>query len=207
MTDTNVVDKLRERSRTIQINAVRSSGAITAAFASFQLEAERGLKGITTANVSRAGKLRELLTLTSQVRAIAQPFAPCKRGCSDCCYQRVIVTQLEAQVIGEAIRRPPARVQASAELPPLNAFGRDTPCTFLADGECSIYEHRPFACRSYLNLDIDALVCSMENMDLAKSGSRDTVGIPLLGPGPLGKVYEELNRNEARGDIRQFFAR
>lgn len=36
-----------------------------------------------------------------------------------------------------------------------------TPCTFLAAGRCSIYEHRPISCRLQINVDVDDLLCRL----------------------------------------------
>jgi len=35
------------------------------------------------------------------------------------------------------------------------------PCTFLVESKCSIYEHRPLACRQQFNFDDDNLVCQL----------------------------------------------
>ena len=71
------------------------------------------------------------------------------------------MTQLEAERLGSAIGRAPntrQRYMPAEE----GAYSYDTPCPFLVEGECSVYEHRPFACRKHHSLDIGALFCRLD---------------------------------------------
>src|SRR5687768_4689654 len=63
----------------------------------------------------------------------------CKRGCFGCCVDGITVFEVEA----EKIRRGAAELLASGTP---HAPGR---CAFLgAEGECRIYELRPYVCRT-----------------------------------------------------------
>jgi len=63
----------------------------------------------------------------------------CRRGCSACCLDNLLVTRIEA----EKIRRAHGALLADAEPHPRGA------CAFLdEDGACRIYEDRPTICRS-----------------------------------------------------------
>lgn len=100
----------------------------------------------------------------------AKHLAACGKGCSHCCHISVMVSRAEAQVIAretgaklnrkagrftmETVDMPSALEAATAE-----SFGK--PCTFLKDGDCTVYDHRPLACRLLLNLDDDPLLCQL----------------------------------------------
>ena len=104
----------------------------------------------------------------------------CQKGCSACCTQSVTMTSLEGELILDFIKKK-SREQWMAELlaqvtPGMsgsaittNQYARAclahqevneaalgswnfTPCVFLAENTCSIYEVRPFGCRSFGSL-------------------------------------------------------
>lgn len=100
----------------------------------------------------------------------------CKQGCAHCCHIAVSITEGEAALIERRTGRQ--RVEPAASLvmsydeqdeghakqrERTNRRHIGTPCTFLekATNSCSIYEHRPLACRTQLNLDVDDLLCKL----------------------------------------------
>jgi Fe-S-cluster containining protein len=111
---------------------------------------------------------------------LEQYTTSCKRGCYACCRMPVQSSVEEALVIvaayPEAVRRalPELRAQEarltelSADLerpyepPDAGTFAKrwwneGRYCAFLVDGECSVYEARPYACRNYFVLSDPAL--------------------------------------------------
>lgn len=126
----------------------------------------------------------------------------CKRGCSHCCHIAVGVMTVEAELIGKRIGRKPRTVPGRTHFRDFD-YGYHNPCTFLRDGECSIYEHRPLACRIHFNLDIDPLLCELtppESSPVPMFNTREhQFGALLLMGGPS-------NHNRL-GDIREFFPR
>jgi len=77
-----------------------------------------------------------------------------------CCYQKVISPFVEALPIARQIRdegrdTPELRAELRAEGERIELAGRAQwmrearPCAFLADGRCTVYRNRPFACRTY----------------------------------------------------------
>jgi hypothetical protein len=84
----------------------------------------------------------------------------CKRGCSHCCNIAVSLPKQEAELIGERIGRKPATTKPRLDGDHI-AFGYHNPCPFLRDGECSIYESRPTACRIHYSVDRDDLLCRL----------------------------------------------
>lgn len=76
--------------------------------------------------------------------------AYCKRGCSWCCRVPVTVSAVEMQYIHDTLGIEANHLLKGyhKELEP-----DGTPCPFLKDGECSIYESRPFNCRVFASMD------------------------------------------------------
>ena len=87
----------------------------------------------------------------------------CKAGCSHCCSARVEAIEPEVFRIAREIgsRRPEEikalieRLRAYVAMPSdVAPWKRRTPCPFLADNLCSIYEVRPGVCRKAHSLDV-----------------------------------------------------
>lgn len=87
------------------------------------------------------------------------PIAACGRGCNACCHQPVMLFASEARQIGKEIGRVPKVVPLALRERKPNWRGAEHPCQFLRNGECSIYAHRPMACRLLFNMDRDSLLC------------------------------------------------
>lgn len=146
----------------------------------------------------------EFWRIVDEMMAFNKDDVGCKRGCSHCCHIQVLVTQDEADVIGKRIGRKAAYVK-----PPgrgrKDVAGFDTgyhnPCTFLVDGECSIYENRPLPCRLHYTLDVDGLLC-----ELAETESPP---VPYLNPHPFMMAFLQMlgapDVMPILGDIRELF--
>ncbi|MGF9993203.1 SEC-C metal-binding domain-containing protein [Bacillus mycoides] len=91
-----------------------------------------------------------------------QKNAPCKKGCIACCFQEVKLQKIEAQRINihmnnkikKVIKYNLRETKARGKFPSSLWTDRQSslaPCPFLdiTKGECSIYNVRPFSCRSY----------------------------------------------------------
>jgi len=103
--------------------------------------------------------------LTAQVEVetpLERPLA-CKPGCGMCCYQPAIsVTPIEVFFIANYIREnfseeQVADLQKALENPEHRLeYGGLQKCPLLQDQKCSIYDARPFACRSANSYDLGA---------------------------------------------------
>lgn len=154
-------------------------------------------------------KLRKLYTLADEAHQNRANVVACKAGCSACCHMQVEINEAEARLIGDATGRKPRQLPPGRHTTPVNQLGnQNTPCTFLAQGTCSIYEHRPFVCRELAVLDVDALACSFENMYLERMGDPRAVRVPEVNMPPLRQAMLTIlqgSSSRAWADIRQFF--
>jgi Fe-S-cluster containining protein len=94
----------------------------------------------------------------------AKPIA-CSAGCDACCRQKIACTIPEAIGIAAWLSEKPAEEQQrvreasrrlhdeSAALDDLGRVRTGLPCPLLVDGQCSIYEIRPIACRAAFSFD------------------------------------------------------
>lgn len=137
--------------------------------------------------------------------------AACRHGCSHCCNTPVTITRVEAEILGKASGRQPlvARhpmifrgLEHLEELMRAQAerhkdFVAPSPCPFLKDGRCSVYEARPLACRTLLNLDDDDLLCRLvPGMEIP---------VPYANAGQFKVLHLLAQPNAELADIRDFF--
>lgn len=160
---------------------------------------------------SPRSKLPRLYGLMEEVGEIRGPHLACNAGCSSCCRDiPVEITDVEARHIAEATGRAPAKLSPGRhKLPPSTSELRrvNGPCTFLVDDRCSIYEHRPYNCRSLGVVDRDALTCTIENTMLTRAKDPRMVPVPMTKMQAFDPLYQELAARSAKivADIRQFF--
>lgn len=141
--------------------------------------------------------------------------APCKAGCDHCCHVPLLMTHAEAKVIGKEIGRAvtvPARwaidsgsdratqlAEAAQAKDDLTFYG--TPCPFLKDHRCSIYDHRPFACRVLYSMADDDVPCRI-------SETPQRTSVPYLNFNPFYEAYAGALGSAVFyeiADIREFF--
>lgn len=152
----------------------------------------------------------KLRMLVDEAARLVAPNTPCKKGCSACCYQAVPLSRNEARLIEAAsgrryhrnIRRfiPAQETRETIEHFNANAEARlhdPTPCPFLVDDACSIYEARPIPCRSHHVLHPDASRCKLEGK-----------AIPQVkyDIGWTDELHAELSMHDEWADIREWFA-
>ncbi len=98
-------------------------------------------------------KLRVLFKTVDQTNDHLQKFAACKKGCSACCMMPVELSEIEIAYIEKHTGAERTEIQ------PRRNFHGET-CPFLRNGECSIYEHRPYACRRHMAFTKTAHWCA-----------------------------------------------
>lgn len=140
--------------------------------------------------------LLALQELADEVMAPVSGQAACKPGCSHCCHIPVAVSGREAELIGQRIGLKPLPVP-DEQLTARTTWGYDHPCPFLSEERCSIYSHRPMACRWHFNLDVDALLCELL--------PDRTVPVPLADSRRFQVLYMRFSAGTPLADIRDFF--
>lgn len=144
---------------------------------------------------------------SAHVAPLAQ-VAACRPGCAHCCHLSAAITSSEARLIGQAVRRAPVVPRAAMTLAQavgdleqaraLTSRHMGTPCPFLsADQRCSIYEHRPFVCRTHLSLADDAWLCSNE--------AGPDAAVPRADMRTAVALFLSADPTATLADIRDFF--
>jgi Fe-S-cluster containining protein len=136
--------------------------------------------------------LQTLYDFMDELNEFISKYTPCQKGCDPCCHIRVDISSLEAQYI-----------QLKTGIPcrdkPISAVKVNTPCPFLKDHCCSIYQYRPYVCRQHHAL-FDPKWYQVELCnDIYSSQARFS---------EVKDSYDYLvkNSNSAIRDIREFFA-
>lgn len=157
-------------------------------------------KRITQISARPVIRLKEVLSTADQIFDHAGKFAACARGCGHCCHVSVPITEFEARYMGEHLNIKPVELKQSIRHK-LSEYGSHTPCPFLANGECSIYEVRPLTCRMHMNFDRDNYWCLHENWQ------KPEAEIPRPTIQPLVDAYHMVisNTKPIMADIRDFF--
>lgn len=155
-------------------------------------------------SLSGTQKYIKLTLIADEVGETAKPNSPCRRGCSYCCNQAVPISEHEADNIAAFTGRPRRELGAG----PTNRETLDRmrsnqqrysakPCTFLRDGECTIYEVRPMNCRTHISVAATPEPCDI----FTRPGGR----VPLLDLRALQEGVVELFMSRQYGDVRDFF--
>ena len=87
----------------------------------------------------------------------------CRKGCSHCCTQKVVLMAPEAFYVAAQIRNNPkakdAIIEAHRRTHDLSLMSRlqaQIFCALLEDTMCSIYKARPLACHAFVSTDLNA---------------------------------------------------
>ncbi len=96
---------------------------------------------INSPNLILGEKLEAIYTYLEDFKLYIGQYASCSKGCSYCCCIDVNITSLEAEYLSIKANKPLKRSKSITT-------GHRSPCPFLSTiGDCSVYKHRPIACR------------------------------------------------------------
>ena len=121
-----------------------------------------------TAKSPSADAVAHLLALHDRtVPKQAEKLLACRKGCSHCCSQMVVITAPEAFYVAAQIRAKPGMAAAVEEVARTTAsltleqrLGRNIFCPMLTDAICSIYAARPLGCRGFVSTDLEACLAA-----------------------------------------------
>jgi len=104
-------------------------------------------------------KITLLRELAGVLGKAAAGIVPCKANCAHCCKQPVLIALPEAEVMAREL---------GIKMTMPTTFGHEgnpayigAACSFLDGDTCTIYDHRPFACRVYYAAGKDASNCEI----------------------------------------------
>lgn len=148
-------------------------------------------------------KNARLLSIINRLSEILEPITACESGCSHCCNMAVGITKWEAEQItahtGVKYERPKL---VDMTIDPATAHDdyvgqyMNVVCPFLENNLCSIYEARPFSCRTNFNISSFPKLC-----DLSTESS-----VPNFDLTILWRIAAWINMEPPIfGDIREFF--
>lgn len=160
-----------------------------------------------SSNAPRKVKFIMLRLIADRYGDAVKPHAPCRKGCSSCCYQAVAISLPEALLLSQASGRRAERInrglgETYVALTRAQTEAYGVPCPFLsaADGICTVYEHRPMACRVHHVLNETAAQCDV---------TKEKADAPIISMHPFGSelVGETalMFMDQPVGDIREFF--
>jgi Fe-S-cluster containining protein len=146
-------------------------------------------------------KVIRLRQVADSAAKVIAPFTPCAKGCSACCHNPAIISEVDAMLVAEASGAPLAAPRRVFDV----AAGEDArrayvshyagvACTFLEDNVCSIYAHRPVVCRVHHSIENSAAGC-------ANGRQPEAVDLTELYLGEL----RMMGRMMIYADIREFF--
>ena len=163
------------------------------------VEAEDKLPSVVRAmNSAPRSKLQRIYQVADDIAAAREPFVACGRGCASCCHMNVSLTKAEAERLGAAIGRKPAAIPRSISHA-LDKFAGYA-CPFLDGADvCSVYKHRPLACRKHASFFVNASPCHPSVMNEVK--------VPNVGFSGLDEALFAVGDPGAPvvADIRDFF--
>lgn len=146
--------------------------------------------------LSKKARIVKLRGVAKRFNEVLAPLSACEgQRCAHCCHIPVALLETETAIIGEAIGRKPRKV--SAQKPLSQEYGYHRPCPFLKNNRCSIYEDRPFACRTHLSLDASDRLCALI--------PEVTVPVPLADATQFQAMYVQAAPGDTLADIRDYF--
>lgn len=155
-------------------------------------EEKKFFKTNSKRNLRDTHKVRKIWELTDRINSYISKELICKPGCSGCCHNDVSLTEVEAKIISEYTGK---KINHSEALRTTSHHGE--PCTFLINDSCSIYEVRPYVCRSHISLMDSAYWCQP---------SRSlNVKVPMFKPSEIARLYLSMVNNHTVKDIRDWF--
>jgi Fe-S-cluster containining protein len=150
---------------------------------------------------SVAVKLRFLRKSTEYLAEAMKGQAACSDKCSHCCNMPILISQAEADQIAKETSTKINKEIEYVHHAKMEYNG--TPCPFLKDNRCSIYNSRPIACRVHYILDKDNMLCQI------RQGIDDITAPHWNNMDYIQALVQAMGREQLylNADIRDFFGK
>lgn len=150
-------------------------------------------------------RAHKLFRIIDEMAGHVAEVALCKKNCSFCCYQAVLISEWEAKQIAKYTKRKMIDIagygSADDDTPEsLRDKYNNLPCTFLHDGDCSIYPMRPAICRLHFSMANEISLCDIVGDPGATVPYFDFEQTKIL------TMCLMMQYSTKFGDIREFFA-
>lgn len=121
-------------------------------------------------------------------------FTVCSKGCSSCCYIGVRLTIFEAEIIQDQVFNKGILKGKSLAIMQDKLLNGVKPCVFLdINGTCSIYEYRPFTCRSFHTVDDPAYCADQNKLHILYGAYQHTLDGPTFNNHIYDNAYNILS--------------
>jgi hypothetical protein len=162
------------------------------------------LEGIVKDEPDGLAARARVIRIATEVNEAIAPVAACRRGCSHCCRQGLMIFEHEAVLLAEVSGRELVRQPWQ----PLQAVDEDldsmigTPCPFLDNDSCSVYEHRPLFCRLRHSLNENPNDCAIDSVT---HGQVATYAAEVMFIDPYVELSVKTNGIEPLASIHRYF--
>lgn len=154
-----------------------------------------GLKTIQATNANPISKLNSIYQHINEYNQFVKTFTVCQPTCSYCCKINVVISTLEAVYIAKNLN---INYDSGVSI----TKNHTSPCPFLKDDTCSIYEHRPFNCRTFHTID-NPNYCNKQVKHVVYGSAEEGYGSDIYKL--FKKELDKLNQYRPFRDIRDFF--
>lgn len=134
--------------------------------------------------------LENIYDFLNTYNSFVDTFSVCHKGCSACCKNKVQITEIEAEYIQN---------NTDHKITNNSYFNKNWDCPFLIDNSCSIYNVRPFSCRTLHTLDDPKYCETSEEHQLY--GAHLGKGVPMYER--MASIIKTISPDIK--DIRYFF--
>lgn len=169
--------------------------------AGFEAKCDEEILKTVESGLHPYAKLAKIYEIVGRLDKWKTGVTPCKRGCSGCCHMNVQISGIEARYIERKTRHKAVALTDSIQHDITEFEGQA--CPFLKDRACSIYEHRPHACRMHMTFDADSYWCQPGRLNQATLAFVNSKEVALAVA--MLEIEQVGNERACGADIRDFF--
>ena len=132
-------------------------------------------------NKSLKNMMVDLLGATDEAMLEVDRTSSCKKGCEMCCYDKVYLTTTEKVILDHYVKKNKIHPDPVNNKPWSERKFAEYKCRYLKNGECQVYDARPFVCRTHNSSD-DPSLCKVTGYDEEQKAMKKTShnqGYPL----------------------------